>query len=138
MSRLNVNLSAETIEWEPWDIYFPGAPACEGESGGWVKVLRRPDEGTAPGDGERGWTFLFKWVAYPGKAVRHKAVVPDDSIEEVYMLTGAFGRSSAEEGAYVYRGRGAPHGAEFGDDFTCVLHYDGPPDIILSYEFVDR
>mgnify|MGYP003582853808 CR=1 FL=1 len=130
---INSIVSTDKLEWEPWDRYFPGAPPTEGEYGGWVKVLRRP-EAT-----EKGWTFLFKWVGWPGKTVRHIAIVPDDGEEHVYMVMPPINDPNFNmEGTYTFRGPGARHGGNFGADFTSFLRYTTGPDIILSYEFVDR
>ena len=131
MLRKNNLVVTGDVPWEPWDKYFPGAPPNEGEYGGWVKVLRRPEAE------QRGWAFLFKWVGWPGKKVRVVALVPDDSVEEVFNLTpGAAGDAAA--GDYVCRGRGAPHGSDFGADFLSFVRYDGEPDIITSYKFMER
>ena len=130
----NITVPTNDLPWEPWDRYFPGAPPNEGDFGGWVKVLRKPDSE------QKGWAFLFKWVGWPGKKVRVIAVVPDDSVEEVFNLNSEHGagEDSAIAGDYIYRGRGAPHGSDFGADFVSFLRYDGEPDIIKSYKFLDR
>jgi len=133
-SRKSINSTVDTtkIDWEPWDRYFPGAPPVEGEYGGWVKVLRRPQ-----GD-EKGWTFLFKWVGWPGKTVRNVAVVPDDGEEHVYTLANPSADPMVLEGVYTFRGPGAKHVGSFGESFASFLRYTTGPDIILSYEFLDR
>ncbi|TAL75676.1 MAG: hypothetical protein EPN76_14765 [Burkholderiaceae bacterium] len=123
----------QELEWEPWELYFRGVPACEGKYGGWVKVLHRPNEY------ERGWTFLFKWVGWPGKTLRLIAIVPDDSNEQVYYFSEQKSATDAIENAtYVYRAPGAKHSGTFGDDFLCVLSFAGETDVGLSYEFLDR
>ena len=130
---INRKASVETLEWEPWDRYFPGAPPTEGGFGGWVKVLHRPSEN------ESGWSFLFKWVGWPGKTVRHIAVVPENSDEHVFSFAEVDGSVDAVARAtYTYRSGGARHAGNFGADFTSILHYAGEPDVILSYEFIDR
>ena len=123
----NIRIPAAKSEWEPWDKYFPGAPENNGDHGGWVNVLRKPDET------DSGWTFLFKWVGHPEHKVRVSAHVPEDSNEEVYVIEGDF--RGFDSGDYVFHGRGAPHVAVFDRDFVAVLHFDGGPDIIDSYEY---
>jgi hypothetical protein len=134
MAFIHERVLTDDLPWEPWDRYFPGAPPVEGEHGGWVKVLKRPSER------DPGSTFLLKWVGYPGKKVRLTAVVPEGGDEEVYRLEG---NSSDEAGPptvpyYLYHGPGTPHGGVYADDFVSILRYSGGPDIITSYEFIDR
>ncbi len=130
----NTIVRTEELEWEPWSKYFPGAPEAEGPYGGWLKVLRRPSEQY------KGWTFLFKWVhGWPGKTVKHVALVPPDGDEHIYMLN----HSSKDlpyadmEGVYTYRGPNARHGGNFGEDFMALITYSGSPDIIVSHTFLD-
>lgn len=122
-----------TLEWEPWEGYFPGVPPCEGPFGGWVKVLHRSTEK------EPGWTFLFKWTGWPGKVLRLVAIVPEGSDEHVFTFAPGVDATVAIESAkYAYRPTGERHVGNFGEDFTMLLSFRGEPDVVLSWEFRDR
>lgn len=135
LTRQHVNdkVDSTTKEWEPWDRYFPGAPPIvDGEYGGWVKVLRSPQ------NEETGWTFLFKWVGHPTTKTRLKAIVPEHGEEHVYTLHGYDANRLFMEGIYTYRGPGALHSDVFGESFIAFLKYTDAPDTILSYDVIDK
>lgn len=132
---MNTVVRTEECEWEPWANYATGAPMPEGPYGGWMKVLRRPSPEFP------GWTFLFKWVhGWPGKTVKHVALVPGDGDEHIYMLNHAPGDLpyANMEGTYTYRAPHAKHGGNFSKDFMALIWYSGSPDIITSHSFVDQ
>lgn len=133
MPFVHERVLSDPIPWEPWGTYFKGAPPVDGDFGGWVKVLKRPL------DHDQGSIFLFKWVGYPDKKVRLTAVVPDGD-EEVYRLDNDHTNASAPFTIryYLHHGPGTPHGGVYSDDFVSILRYTRSPDIITSYEFLER
>ena len=83
MGHKHVRVAVDDLPWEPWDLYFKGAPPNpeSGEYGGWCKVLRRPE-----GE-DTHWTFLLKLVPPAGKKIRFVAIA--GSNEEGYLLSGS-------------------------------------------------
>ena len=135
MAHKNFSVAVDDLPWEPWDLYFKGAPPNpeSGEYGGWCKVLRRP-EGEDP-----AWTFLLRIVPPVGKKLRFAAIA--GSNEEGYLLAGsavdAQGRRTLEAGSYFFTAAGAPHAGFLNEEHLVLVHYDGDPDIVRELEVVD-
>ena len=124
----------DDLPWEPWDLYFKGAPPNpeSGEYGGWCKVLRRAE------DGDPAWTFLLRLVPPAGKKVRFAAV--SGSNEEGYLLAGSAVDSQGnrtQPGSYFFTGAGTPHAGFLDEEHLVLVHYDGEPDIIKKFEITD-
>jgi hypothetical protein len=135
MGHKHVRVAVDDLPWEPWDLYFKGAPPNpeSGEYGGWCKVLRRPE-----GE-DTHWTFLLKLVPPAGKKIRFVAIA--GSNEEGYLLSGsaidAQGRRTLQAGSYLFHSAGAPHAGFLDEEHLVLVHYDGDPDIVQEFEVVD-